>query len=150
MKIYKWIYSAFRANIHITKEEPRGQEDKNMKYTVEAIENAKNGMSWKEIGCNFTFGQAYLYSKKAGNELPNFGEVIWDYDIEEIIEDCRKFGVKEFTISSTYSNLITTMARFEELGCTLDGIVKIKSRIADYHTGEHDTIPAFKMTVKEA
>ena len=121
-----------------------------MKYKVEAIENAKNGMSWKDIGCNFTFGQAYLYSQKAGNELPNFGEVIWDDDIEEIIEDCRKFGVKEFTISSTYSNLITTMARFEKLGCTLDGIVKIKSRIADYHTGEHDTIPAFKMTVKEA
>ena len=119
-----------------------------MKYTIKAIENAKKGMSWKEIGCNFTLGQAYLYSKTAGNELPNFGEVIWDYDIEEIIEDCRKFGVKEFTISSTYSNLITTMARFEELGCTLDGIVKINERFARYGTNEHDQIPAFKMTVR--
>ena len=127
-----------------------------MKYTIAAIENAKKGQSWKEIDCNFTLGQAYLYSKDAGNELPNFAEVIWDYDIETILNDCRRLGVKEITISSTYSNLITTMARFEELGCTLDGIVKIRERYAhvSFENGqpkeEHAMIAAFKMTVKEA
>ena len=49
-----------------------------MKYTIEAIENAKPGMRWEEIGCQWTLGQAYLYSKEAGNDLPNFAEVIWD------------------------------------------------------------------------
>ena len=49
-----------------------------MKYTIEAIENAKPGMRWEEIGCHWTLGQAYLYSKEAGNDLPNFAEVIWD------------------------------------------------------------------------
>lgn len=58
-----------------------------MKYTIEAIENAKPGMRWEEIGCQWTLGQAYLYSKEAGNDLPNFAEVIWDYDIEAILED---------------------------------------------------------------
>ena len=48
-----------------------------MKYTIEAIENAKPGMRWEEIGCQWTLGQAYLYSKEAGNDLPNFAEVIW-------------------------------------------------------------------------
>lgn len=49
-----------------------------MKYTIEAIENAKPGMRWEEIGCQWSLGQAYLYSKEAGNDLPNFADVIWD------------------------------------------------------------------------
>ena len=121
-----------------------------MKYTIEAIENAKPGMRWEEIGCHWTLGQAYLYSKEAGNDLPNFAEVIWDYDIEAILADCRKLGVKEFTISSTFSSLIETIAKFEELGCTLDGIVKVKERYTPFRSDEHALIPAFKMTVKEA
>ena len=121
-----------------------------MKYRIEAIENAKPGMRWEEIGCHRTLGQAYLYSKEAGNDLPNFADVIGNYDIEAILEDCRKLGVKEFTISSTFSSLIETIAKFEELGCTLDGIVKVKERYAHFGSNEHDLIPAFKMTVKEA
>ena len=27
-----------------------------MKYTIEAIENAKPGMRWEEIGCQWTLG----------------------------------------------------------------------------------------------
>ena len=121
-----------------------------MKYTIEAIENAKPGMRWEEIGCHWTLGQAYLYSKEAGNDLPNFAEVIWDYDIEAILADCRKLGVKEFTISSTFSSLIETIARFEELGCTLDGIVRVKERYTHFRSDDRTLIPAFKMTVKEA
>ena len=114
-----------------------------MKYTIEAIENAKPGMRWEEIGCHWTLGQAYLYSKEAGNDLPNFAEVIWDYDIEAN-------DITEFTISSTFSSLIETIAKFEELGCTLDGIVKVKERYTHFGSDEHALIPAFKMTVKEA
>ena len=121
-----------------------------MKYTVKAIENAKPGMKWEDIGCHWTLGQAYLYSKEAGNDLPNFAEVIWDNDIETILADCRKLGIKEFTISSTLSSLIETIARFEELGCTLDGIVKVRERYTHFGSSEHALIPAFKMTVKEA
>ena len=108
-----------------------------MKYTIEAIENAKPGMRWEEIGCHWTLGQAYLYSKEAGNDLPNFAEVIWDYDIEAILADCRKLGVKEFTISSTFSSLI-------------ERIVKVKERYTHFGSDEHALIPAFKMAVREA
>jgi hypothetical protein len=117
-----------------------------MKYTIEAIENAKPGMTWKQIGINSTLGQAYEWSKETGNELPNFNEVIWDYDIQQIIDDCRKSGVKEITISSTFSSLIQTIARFEELGCKLDGIVKIKDRQTCFRNNEE--IPAFKMSIE--
>ena len=121
-----------------------------MKYTIEAIENAKPGMRWEEIGCHWTLGQAYLYSKEAGNDLPNFAEVIWDYDIEAILEDCRKLGVKEFTISSTFSSLIETLAAFEKQGISMAGLTTVKARYTDWKTGKHALIPAFKMTVKEA
>ena len=121
-----------------------------MKYTIEAIENAKPGMRWEEIGCQRTLGQAYLYSKEAGNDLPNFAEVIWDYDIEAILADCRKLGVKEFTISSTFSSLITTPAEFDKRGCHMAGLTQVKARYTDRQTCEHASIPAIKLTIKEA
>jgi hypothetical protein len=45
-------------------------------------------MKWSDIGVQWTLAQAYLYSKDAGNELPNFAEVIWDEDIETILTGC--------------------------------------------------------------
>lgn len=118
-----------------------------MKYEVKTIENAKTGMKWSDVGCHPTLAQAYLYSKEAGNELPNFADVIWEHDIEEIIRDLKKFENKEFTISSTFSSLIETIAKFEELGCKLDGIVKVKERYTHFGSDEHALIPAFKMGV---
>ena len=121
-----------------------------MKYTIKAIENAKPGMRWEDLVCRLLLEKKNLYSKEAGNDLQNFAEVIWDHDIETILADCRKLGVKEFTISSTFSSLIETIAKFEELGCTLNGIVKVKERYTHFGSDEHALIPAFKMTVKEA
>jgi len=120
-----------------------------MKYTINAIENAKPGMKWGDIGVHWTLAQAYLYSREAGNDLPNFAEVIWDYDIEAILADCRRLGVKEFTISSTFSGLIETIAKFEELGCCLDGIVRVRERYTHFGSDERALIPAFKMTVMD-
>lgn len=121
-----------------------------MKYTIEALEKATPAMSWEEIGCHWILGQAYLYSKEAGNELPNFAEVIEEDAIETILADCRKFGVQEFTISSPFSSLIETLAKFEECGATLDGLVKIKERYTRFGSEEHALLSAIKMTVKEA
>ena len=118
-----------------------------MKYTIEAIENAKPGMRWEEIGCHWTLGQAYLYSKEAGNDLPNFAEVIWDYDIDPLLENCKRLGISEFTISSTFSRLITTIAELQKKGCTLDGLTEINSRYDDWKTGKKERIPAFKMSI---
>lgn len=118
-----------------------------MKYTIEAIENMEPGMGWKDIGCHPALGLAYLQSREVGNELPDFADAIWDYDIEAILADCRRFGVKEFTVSSTFSSLICVIARFEELGCTLDGLVKIRERYLRFGADKRKLIPAFKLTV---
>ena len=120
-----------------------------MKNHIAVIDNAiENDLqtSWKELGFNSTFGAAYLYSIEAGNELPNYGGVIWDTDIDEILADCRETGNTEFTISSTFSELITTIAEFQKRGCMMQGLVEINSRfVKNRRTGEKERIPAFLM-----
>ena len=113
---------------------------------------AETGMKHKDINVNPTFSQAYFYSLEAGNDLINFGEVIWDYDIDPILENCRRFGIESFTISSTFSSLIITIAEFEKRGCKLEGLVEINSRFDDWKScfeGEtkKERIPAFKISL---
>ena len=116
-------------------------------------ETAENGTNYKDINVNATFGAAYFYSKEAGNELINFAETIWNHDIDEIIENCRRFDIKKFTISSTFSELINTIAEFEKRGCKLQGLVEINSRYDDWNArfeGKPSTkerIPAFKLSL---
>lgn len=104
-----------------------------MMKEIEILEEAATkGTRYSEINVNSTFGAAYFYSKEAGNDLINFAEVIWDYDIDEILENCRRFEITEFTISSTFSSLIITLAEFEKRGCKLQGLVEINSRHDDW------------------
>ena len=74
-----------------------------MKYQLEAIEKCKgrNEMERHRSAVDTRAGLP-LQQKDAGNELPNFAEVIWDEDIETILADCRRLGVKEFTIAHLF------------------------------------------------
>lgn len=112
----------------------------------------ENGTRYSEIGINSTFGAAYFYSLEAGNDLINFDEVIWDRDIDEILENCRRFGIEGFTISSTFSSLITTIAELQKRGCKLEGLIEINSRFDDWKAGlegesRKERIPAFKISL---
>ena len=124
-----------------------------MMKKIEVLEGAATkGIKYSEIDVNPTFGAAYFYSKEAGNDLINFAEVIWDYDIDEILENCRRFEITEFTISSTFSSLIITLAEFEKRGCKLQGLVEINSRHDDWKAcfeGESrkERIPALKISL---
>lgn len=113
---------------------------------------AANGTKYSEININPTFGSAYFYSKEAGNRLPNFAEVIWERDIEEIIENCRRFDIKDFTISSTFSGLLTTIAEFEKHGCHMVRLIEVNSNIDDWKAGlegisRKEVIPALLMRI---
>jgi len=121
---------------------------KEIRTFEEAIE--QNAKSLKELGINATLFWAYRTSKENGNELIDFNEVIWDYDIEEIAQTLKTNGITEFTISSTFSSLIETLAAFEKHGISMAGLTTVKARYTDWKTGEHALIPAIKMTVKEA
>lgn len=121
-----------------------------MKTQIERIDKAitsNESWTWKELDIQPTLGEAYRYSVEAENELPNFNDVIWDDDIDAILNSMRREGITEFTISSSFSGLIETIARFIDKGCALDGIVQINDRLGrDFQTGERLKLPAFKMT----
>lgn len=117
---------------------------------IEAFENADRSKGLNEQHINGTLYWAYQNSKEAGNDLIDFSEVIWDYDIDPIIEACKAYGITAFTISSTFSSLITTLAEFEKRSCHMEGLTQVKARYSDWKTGEHASIPAIKMTIKEA
>lgn len=110
----------------------------------------QNTKSLEELGINATLFWAYRTSKETGNELIDFNEVIWDYDIEDISKTLRANNITEFTISSTFSSLIETLAAFEKQGINMAGLTTVKARCTDWKTGEHALVPAIKMTVKEA
>ncbi len=117
---------------------------------IEEIINSKENVCLKEVGVNRTLFWAYLTTKEAGNNLIDFNEVIWNHDIEEIAKTLRENEINEFTISSTFSSLIETLAEFEKQGINMVGLTTVNARHTDWLTGEHTKIPAIKMIVKEA
>ena len=94
---------------------------------------------------NHTLYWAYIHSQEAGNEGIDFDDVIWDYDIDAIIVDCKKNNIDHFTISSTFSSLIATLAEFEKRGYKMEGLTEVYARFDDFCTGKKQVIPAIKM-----
>ena len=114
---------------------------------IESFENAKSNKrkNLREIGINPTMYWAYLNSKETGNELIDFHEVIWENDIPEIVRICRENDIREFTISSTFSSLIETLAEFEKHGVKMCGLTQVNASYTDWQTGKNMVIPALKM-----
>lgn len=103
---------------------------------------AARGASYGELGVNLRFGTAYFAAIRNGNDRIDFSGAIHESDTDEILADCRRFGVTEFTVSSTWSGVVTRVAAFVEGGWRLDGMVKVKGDSVDYGTGERITVPA--------
>lgn len=101
--------------------------------------------SLKEYGINGTMFWAYRKSLDAGNDLIDFNEVIWDEDIEAIATCMKENGIVEFTISSTFSSLIPTLAAFEKHGFKMDGITEVNANYTDWQTNKRARIPAIRM-----
>ena len=101
--------------------------------------------SLKDYGINCTAFWAYRKSIDAENDLIDFSEVIWDEDVEPIAETFRKNGITEFTISSTFSSLIPTLAAFDKHGFKMAGITEVNANYTDWMTNERARVPAIRM-----
>lgn len=86
--------------------------------------------------------RAYNNSIDDGNEEIDFNDVIWDRDIEPIINTCRENGIETFTISSTFSSLTETLWIMAQNGCTILGMKEVNASYKDWQTGERAKIPA--------
>ena len=98
--------------------------------------------SLKDYGINGTAFWAYRKSIDAGNNLIDFSEVIWDEDIDAIVQNFAANGITEFTISSTFSGLISTLAAFDKHGFKMAGITKVNANYTNWMTNERAKVPA--------
>ena len=106
---------------------------------------AEQAASLKDYGINATAFWAYRKSIDAGNDLVDFSEVIWDTDIEAIADTFKDAGVTEFTISSTFSSLISTLAAFEKHGFQMAGLIEVNANYTDWQTNQRARVPAIRM-----
>lgn len=116
--------------------------------TIEKLEQAKQqNANLKEWGINRTFYWAYRIALTTNNETIDFEDVIWDQDVEEIIKHCKEFNIKKITISSSYSGVIQTIGLFEDNGCKVTGMKKVKSQHTDFYTQEYKIINAIEIEI---
>ena len=111
---------------------------------------AEQAASLKDWGINPTLFWAYRNSIMSGNDRIDFGEVIWDSEVGEIAETLKENGITEFTISSTFSSLIPTLAEFAKHGFQMAGLTEVKANYTDFQTQERAVIPAIRMEAEEA
>ena len=111
---------------------------------------AEKAAGLKDWGINPTLFWAYRNSITAGNDRIDFGEVIWDSEVGEITETLKENGITEFTISSTFSSLIPTLAEFAKHGFQMAGLTEVKANYTDFQTQERAVIPAIRMAAEEA
>ena len=114
---------------------------------ITAFENAITNRV-KDIraeGINATAFWAYRKSIDAENDLIDFSEVIWDEDVEPIAETFRQNGITEFTISSTFSDVIATLVAFDKQGFKMAGITEVNANYTDWMTNERAKVPAIRM-----
>lgn len=116
-------------------------KNENRKFYIEEFEKVMAGEIKSSEGINRTLFWAYEMSVENNNDYLNFNDAIWTDDIAPIVEACKKYEIKEFTISSTYAGVTTTLGDFEEHGCKVVGLTKA-------NTGHKDeTVPAIKLQV---
>lgn len=128
--------------------QPKNTEVHTMK-NIELFERAiaEQFKSLAEHNINGTLFWAYRKSRDAENSLIDFSEVIWDNEIDEIATFLKDNDITEFTISSTFSGLITTLAAFEKHGYKMAGITEVKANYTDWQTNERAKAPAIRMAL---
>ena len=109
----------------------------------QAIENKVPNL--REAGINPTLFWAYRNLEDTGNDKIDFNEVIWEHEIEDIANCLKENGITEFTISSTFSSLIETLAEFQKHGFQMAGLTEVNARYTEVGSNEKKCIPAIRM-----
>lgn len=77
----------------------------------------------------------------------DFNDVVWDQDVDEIIKHCKEFEIKKITMSSNYSSVIQTLGLFQDKGCKITGLKKVKSQYTDFYTHEYKIVNAIEIEI---
>ncbi|SFA71362.1 DUF7698 family protein [Selenomonas ruminantium] len=89
----------------------------------------------------------YEEAQMRGNACIDFNDCIWEKDIPKMVADLRALGIKEFTLSSTFSSIVKTAWVFQQNGCSLEGMEEIKGRCKAFLSEDYEKVPAFKFKI---
>ena len=109
----------------------------------QAIENKVKDL--RAEGINPTLFWAYRYLEETGNDTIDFDDCIWEHEIEDIANCLKENGILEFTISSTFSSLIETLAEFQKHGFQMAGLTEVNARYTEVGSNNKKRIPAIRM-----
>ena len=113
-----------------------------MKHIEQLDAAMGTNITFEELGVQRTFFWAYKYSIEAETRFLDFNDVIWEQDIPGIIDSCRRFEIKRFTISCPMSSMAEIIWAFRKQGCNLVGMREVNTRFCNC-AGERDRKPAF-------
>lgn len=119
-------------------------------YIENLIESIKEGQK-VENGAHCIAG-AYDRSKRAGMDVLTWNEVMWEQDVESVVETLRAAGINELYITNQASNMLDVYLMLDELGLKLRGIVRLenpryKQDMERWGSSfEAETIPAMKLS----
>ena len=80
---------------------------------------------------------AYMNTQRAGNELRDFAEGLYDSDVPSILDELKEHSTGEFTI----------IWNLTQAGATLRGMTQVNDRYPDPITGERRMIPAWHLAI---
>ena len=114
---------------------------------IEAFEQAiaNKVKDLRAEGINPTLFWAYRTLEETGNDIIDFNEIIWEYEIEDIANCLKANGIYEFTISSTFSSLIETLAEFQKHGFQMAGLTEVNARYTEVGSNNKKRISAIRM-----
>jgi hypothetical protein len=93
-------------------------------------------------GINPTMYWAYRKSCEAENDILDFNDVIWEHDIQPIVDTCNKVGITEFTISSNFTGLLKTIYELDKRGFKTVGVTEVRANYMDFYKQDKAIVPA--------
>lgn len=114
---------------------------------IKVFDQVANGE--KQVSIPASVISAYLRCRRNGNELLNFDDCLWEETIPLISTALLENDITEFTISSTFSSLISVLALFDAQGWKMSGIVTVNAAYKSFMSNDWERIPAIMMVHKE-
>ena len=103
---------------------------------------AKDVKDFFNEGLNPTMYWAYRKSCDAENDILDFNDVIWEHDIQPIVDTCNKVGITEFTISSNFTGLLKTMYELSKRGFNVVCTTEVRANYMDFEKQDKAIVPA--------
>lgn len=92
---------------------------------IAEIENAYKAGTLEELNISHGFYWGYWETRERKNKHLNISSSIWSKEVDGIMADLKRYGIKTFTISNASTALMENLADFCERGCKVTGMVKI-------------------------